>query len=256
VSKVEVRLDPTLAFQLKDGMVWVGARVKGHEVNGILDSDSDQTFVDTETAERLGLRNRKTQSAPVSDVVSFDLGPSSLIAPKPTILPIRNQILGMDFILGFDALGKTPFTVDYSKSVILLGTLPQGRKVPFLSGKDVPSTRVSFSNLGLNAVVDTGAPAGLDIPFPWVKSSLPSVQFEKPVGRKDLGPRYEALPFTISEALIGGTKLSNVKASAIRRKDNPLENQGGNWATIGNHVLSRFTQIGIDGLNRNCVFVT
>jgi len=105
-------------------------------------------------------------------------------------------------------------------------------------------------------VVDTGAPAGLDIPFPWVKSSLPLVQFEKPVGRKDLGPRYEALPFRISEALIGGTKLSRVKGAAVRRKDNPLENQGDNWATIGNHVLSRFAQIGIDGLNRNCVFVT
>jgi hypothetical protein len=237
-------------------MVWVGARVKGHDINGILDSDSDQTFVDTETAERLGLQNRKTQSTPVSEGVSFDLGPSTLIAPKPTILPIRNQIPGMDFILGFDAIGKTPFTVDYSESVIRLGTLPQGRRVPFLAGRDVPSTRVSFSNLDLDAVVDTGAPAGLDIPFPWVKSKLPSVQFEQPVGRKDLGPRYEALPFTINEALIGETKLSNVKAAAVRRKDNPLENQGDNSATIGNHVLSRFAQIGIDGLNRNCVFVT
>jgi len=222
---MEVGLDPTLPFQLKDGMVWVGARVKGHEINGILDSDSGQTFVDTETAERLGLQNRKTQSAPVSEGVSFDLGPSTLISPSPTILPIRNQILGMDFILGFDALGKTPFAVDYSRSMIRLGTLPQEHKVPFLSGRDVPSTRVSFSNLDLDAVVDTGAPAGLDIPFPWVKSSLPSVRFEQSVERKDLGPKYEALPFMINEVLVGGAKLSKVKAAAVRRKDNPLENQ-------------------------------
>jgi len=237
-------------------MVWVGARVKGHDVNGILDSDSDQTFVDTETAERLGLQNRKTQSAPVSEGVSFDMGPSVLISPSPTILPIRNQILGMDFILGFDAIGKTPFTVDYSESVIRLGTLPQGRKVPFLSGRNVPSTRVRFSNLEVNAVVDTGAPAGLDIPFPWIKSNLPSVQFEQSAERKNLGSKYEALPFMINDVLVGGAKLSKVKAAAIRRKDNPLENQGDNWATIGNLVLSRFAQIGIDGLNRNCVFVT
>jgi hypothetical protein len=245
-------------------MVWVGARVKGHDINGILDSDSDQTFVDTETAEKLGLQNRKPRSAPISselgknenDSVSFDLGLSALISPSPTILPIRNQIPGMDFILGFDAIGKTPFTVDYSKSMIRLGTIPQGRKVPFLSGRDVPSTTVRFSNLDVNAVVDTGAPAGLDIPFPWVKSMLPSVQFEQPVGRKDLGPRYEALPFMINELLVGAAKLSNVKAAAVRRKDNPFENQGDNSATIGNLVLSRFAQIGIDGLSRNCVFVT
>jgi hypothetical protein len=255
-------LDPTLPFRLEDGMVWVGARVKGHDVSGILDSDSDKTFIDTQTAEKLGLQNPKARSASVSGEpgesehgVSFDLGPSVLLAPRPTILPIRNQIPGMDFILGFDAIGKTPFTVDYSKSVIRLGTLPQGRRVPFLSGRDVPSTRVSFSNIDLNSVVDTGAPAGLDIPFPWIKSMLPSVQFEQPVGRKDLGPRYEALPFMINELLVGVAKLSNVKAAAVRRKDNPLENRGDNWATIGNLILSRFAQIGIDGPNRNCVFV-
>lgn len=257
-------MDPTVSFRLEDGMVWVGARVKGHDISGTLDSDSDQTFIDTQTAEKLGLENREARSAPVWDMpgedehdgVSFELGPSALKARRPTILPIRNQIPGMDFILGFDAIGKIPFTVDYSRSLIRLGTLPHGQRVPFLPGKDVPSTTVRFSDLDVNAVVDTGAPAGLDIPFPLVKSILASVQFEQPVGRKDLGPRYEALPFTINELFIGGARLSNVKAAAVRRKDNPLENQGDNWATIGNNVLSRFAQIGIDGLNRNCVFVT
>lgn len=261
---MEVRLDPTLPFRLEDGMVWVGARVKGHDISGILDSDSDQTFIDTQTAERLGLQNREARSAPVWDMpgesehdgVSFELGPSTLTARKPTILPIRNQIPGMDFILGFDAIGKIPFTVDYSKSIIRLGTLPHGHRVSFLPGRDVPSTTVRFSNLDVNALVDTGAPAGLDIPFPWVTSSLPSVQFEQPAGRKDLGPRYEALPFKINELIVGGAKISNVQAAAVRRKDNPLENQGDNWGTIGNNILSRFAQIGIDGPNRNCVFVT
>ena len=261
---MEARLDPTLPFGLPEGMVWVGARVRGYEISGIIDSDSDQTFIDVDTAKKLGLENRKAGSPPVSgepgegdrDGVSFDLGASTLVARRPTILPIRDNLPGMDFILGFDAIGKVPFTVDYSRNLIRLGILPEGRRIAFLPGRNVPSTTVRFSDLDVNAVVDTGAPASLDIPFPWVKSNLPSVQFGRPVERKDLGPRDEALPFMIEELLVGGARLSNVKAAAVRRKDNPLENQGDNWATVGNNILSKFAQVGIDGPDRNCVFVS
>ncbi|HEV2118916.1 MAG TPA: hypothetical protein VGS11_02225 [Candidatus Bathyarchaeia archaeon] len=254
MSELRHGLDSSLSFKLKDGMVWVGAQVNDQQLNGILDSDSDETFLDTQTAQRLALKHND-QSGSV-DPVSFGLGTSTLVASRAKILPIGNHFPGMDFILGFDALGKTPFTVDYSKSVIQLGTVPQGREVTFQSGRDVPSAKVTFSKLNVNAVIDTGAPAGLDLPFAWVKTKLPSVRFQQAVDRKDLGPRYEALPFMLGEVLIGGVKLSSIKAEAIRLKTYPLENRGDNWATIGNHILTRFAQIGIDGPNRKCVFVS
>ena len=63
-------------------------------------------------------------------------------------------------------------------------------------------------------------------------------------------------PFLLDEVVIGGVTLSNVKADAIRRKADHLQDQGDNWATIGNLLLTRFEQVGIDGPGRNCVFVS
>lgn len=257
-------MNPTLPFRLKGDMVWIVAHVNGHELNGILDSDSDETFLDSGTAEQLGLRKQNVQSRAISggvektkpESISFDLGPSTLVASRPSIMPIANQFPGMDFILGFDALGKTPFTVDYSKNMIRLGTVPSGLKVPFPSGRDVPGTEIKFSGVNVNGVVDTGAPAGLDLPFAWVKSRLPSTRFEQAIERKDLGPKFEALPFLLDEVVIGGVTLSNVKAATIRRRAYPLQDQGDNWATVGNLLLTRFKQVGIDGPGRNCVFVS
>src|SRR6267143_601342 len=252
-------MSSTLSFQLKNGMVWVRAVVEGHQLSGVLDSDSDETFLDTQTAEHLGLNRQNDQHSPSgiektkTESLLFDLGPSKLVASRPSLFPIGKQFPGMAFILGFDALGSMSFTVDYSKNMIDLGTLPKGRRVPFRSGRNVPSTQIIFSGTTIDAVVDTGAPAGLDLPFPWVKFHLPSVEFQEAVERKDLGPKYEALPFQLNEIQIGGTRLSSVKAEAIRRKDNPLD-QGDGWATIGNNLLQRFAQLGIDGPGRTCVF--
>ena len=58
-------MTPTLPFQLKEGMVWVLAHVNGKRLSGILDSDSDETFLDSGTAERLGLQKQIVQSIPV-----------------------------------------------------------------------------------------------------------------------------------------------------------------------------------------------
>jgi len=96
----------------------------------------------------------------------------------------------------------------------------------------------------------------LDLPFAWVKSRFPSIRFQQAVERKDLGPKYEALPFLLNEVAIGGVTLSNVKADAILRKADPPQDQGDNWATIGNVLLTRFEQVGIDGPGRSCVFVS
>jgi hypothetical protein len=254
-------LQTSLPFRLKDDMVWIRAHVHGHDLDGILDSDSDETFLDTQSADRLGLQKRTEHPGPVSPgiektaSVTFDLGSSALVSPRLNILSIKNQFPDMDFILGFDALGKTPFTVDYTKEVIRLGTVPTGLRVPFARGRDVPSTEIKFSGITVNGVVDTGAPAGLDLPFTWVNSKLPSTQFLQTRERKDLGPRFEALPFIVDEAIIGRVTLSTVKAEAIRRKSDPLKDHGDNWATIGNLLLKRFEQVGIDGPHRNCVFV-
>ena len=257
-------MNPTLPFRLKSDMVWISAHVNGHQLNGILDSDSDETFLDTQTAGRLGLQRQSEQPRTVSpevektrpNAITFSLGPSTLVASRPSVLPIANHFPGMDFILGFDALGKTPFTVDYSKNMIRLGTVPSGLKVPFPNGRDVPGTEIKFSNVNVNGVVDTSAPAGLDLPFAWVKSRFPSIRFQQTTERKDLGPKYEALPFLLHAVVIGGVTLSNVKADAIRRKADPLQDQADNWATIGNRLLTRFEQVGIDGPGRNCVFVS
>ena len=124
--------------------------------------------------------------------------------------------------------------------MIRLGTVPSGLKVPFPNGRDVPGTEIKFSNVNVNGVVDTGAPAGLDLPFAWVKSRFPSIRFQQATERKDLGPKYEALPFLLHAVVIGGVTLSNVKADAIRRKADPLQDQADNWATIGNRLLTRF----------------
>jgi len=142
-------LTPTLPFQLKEGMAWVVDHVNGQRLNGILDSDSDETLLDSGTAERLGLQKQIVQSKPISggaektrpDSISFDLGPSALVASRPKIVLIGNQFPGMDFILGFDALGKTPFTVDYSKNMIRLGTVPSGSQSSFSERKRRPRYR-------------------------------------------------------------------------------------------------------------------
>jgi len=166
------------------GTVRIGAHVNGHPLNGVLDSDSDETFLDTQIAQRLGPWKQNNQSGSTLGRVesgtigplSFDLGSSISVASKPRILPIGDHLPGVDFILGFDALGQTPFTVDYSESLIRLGPVPHGPKTPFLPGRDTPSAQVSFLKLQINAVVDTGAPAGLDVPISWIKSKLSSVQ--------------------------------------------------------------------------------
>src|SRR5207245_11461709 len=136
----------------------------------------------------------------------------------PSGVPMANHFPGMHCKVVFYPLGNTPFTVDYSKNMIRVGTVPSGLKVPFPNGRDVPGTEIKFSNVNVNGVVDTSAPAGLDLPFAWVKSRFPSIRFQQATERKDLGPKYEALPFLLHAVVIGGVTLCNVKADGIRRK--------------------------------------
>ena len=258
-------LHSVIPFQLKEYMVWISANVNGHQLSGILDSDSDETYLDDKTGQRLtSIKPREhfgnVPGDAVEDIqsmpVSFDLGPSTVLtSQKPKIIEIENRYPGMHFILGFDAIGKTPFTLDYSKNLIQLGTIPQGPTVAFPSKSELPSLSIKISNIQVNSVVDTGSPAGLDLPFGWVKSNLPAARFQEAVGRRDLGPRFAAHPFSLREIQIGSVKLSNVKAEAIQDKTHP-RGQPDEWATIGNRILSGFAQVGIDGPGRKCVFIS
>jgi hypothetical protein len=222
----------------------------------MLDTGSDGTAIDQEVAEVLGLGHGKTQAATSvagnlevtkTDPIDFTLGKSSLTADEANILPLDTHIKGLNFILGFDALKKTPFTIDYLRSVLRFGSLPEGIRVQFAHGKDIrPTAELKVAGVTIAAMLDTGSAAGIMFPVAWVRENLANLALGAPQKRTILGSQYESQKFILKEVLLGGASLFEVGAQAVATEEGSF----GDLATVGNPILEKFKQIGIDGERR------
>ena len=252
-------------FELRDNRIWVEVNLKGATKFGILDTGADGTAVDQGLSEELGLKRGKIQSATSvagnlevtkTDPIEFGLGTMSLTADEANILPLSTNIKELSFVLGFDALKKTPFTIDYSKNLLQFGSVPEGISVQFMLDKDTrPTTELKVAGAAVAAMLDTGSAAGIIFPVSWVKKNLAELALGEPQKRAILGSEYESQKFILKEVLLGGTSLPKVEAQAVAAEEGSFGDQEDNLATIGNPVLRMFRQVGIDGERKVITFV-
>lgn len=252
-------------FELRDGRIWVEVSLRGATKSGILDTGADGTAIDQGLSEELGLKRGKIQSATSvasdlevtkTDPIEFGLGKSSLTAEEANILPLSTHIKGLSFILGFDALRKLPFTIDYSKSLLQFGSMPKGVSAQFTLSKDIrPTVELNLAGARIPAMLDTGSAAGIVLPVSWVKKNLTQLALEGPQRRAILGSEYESQRFVLAEVMLGGTHLTKVEAQAVEAEKGSFGDQEDNLATIGNPILGMFEQVGIDGARRMITLV-
>ena len=249
-----------LPFELRGGRIWVEATLRGVRKSGIFDTGADGTAIDQELSEGLGLKRGHTQAATTvsadigvvkTDPVEFGLGRTSLTADEANILPLSTHIQGLDFILGFDALKKVPFTIDYSKGFLRFGSVPEGVRMPFALDKDIrPTTELKVAGASITAMLDTGAAGGISFRVSWVKKNLAKLRLEEPQKRVILGSEYESRKFILEEVLLGGATLTKVEAEAVAAEEGAFGDQDESLVEVGNTVLKLFEQVGIDGERR------
>lgn len=245
--------------------MWVEVSLRGATKSGILDTGADGTAIDQGLAEELGLKRGQAQSATLiageievakTDPITFGLGNALLTADEANILPLSNHFKGLSFILGFDALGKMPFTIDYSKGLLQFGSMPEGISVHFVLGKDIrPTTELRVAGALIAAVLDTGSGVGISFPVSWVRKNLAWLPLGEPQSRAILGSEYESQKFVLEEILLGGTSLTRVVAQSVAAEEGSFGDQEDNLAEIGNPILRMFEQVGIDGGRRMITFV-
>lgn len=239
--------------------------MKGATKSGIFDTGADGTAIDQGLSEELGLKRGHTQPATTvsadigvvkTDPIEFSMGRTSLTADEANILPLSAHIEGLNFILGFDALRKVPFTIDYSKGLLRFGSMPEGVSAQFVLGKDIrPTTELKVAGASIAAMLDTGAAGGISFRASWVKKNLAKLRLEEPQKRVILGSGYESRKFTLERVLLGGTRLTKVEAEAVAAEKGAFGDQEESLAEIGNAVLKMFEQVGIDGERRVVTFV-
>jgi hypothetical protein len=250
---------------MKDGRIWVQADLNGAIKTGILDTGSDGTAIDKVLAEELKLTSGRRQSATTvasemqvvkTDPVSFGLGSASLRADEANIVPLGEHMKGLDFILGFDALQKLPFTIDYANTLLRFGSMPHGMPAPFTISEDIrPTTQLRLAGVGLAALLDTGSRAGVSLPRAWVKANLVGLRLGESSKHLVLGSEVESQRFELDEISVGGISLAKVEAQSVVADEGSFGDQESSWATIGNVTMGMFAQIGVDGRQRAIVFI-
>ena len=255
-------VDVDLAFDLREGRVWIPVRIQDESIWAILDTGSDGTAVDVELAERLGLpqREEKTGSSVAGQVdlimtgpATIALGPRELTVPEVALLPLASQIPGLQAILGFDALRDLPFTLDYRTQRLQLDALPSGPGVRFVTEGEIrPTTWLVTLGERFEALLDTGSAQGVSLPLQWIETEAPELLKEE-TQREILGDPVRSRRLTLDAIRLGDVLLNEVQGEAVTAQGGSFAAQGARWANVGNAVLARL-RVGIDGRRRRTFF--
>jgi len=250
-----------VAFEYREGRIWIPVRIQGEAVWAIFDTGSDGTAIDTQLAARVGLPVKGEQKGstvagevemPKAGPAEIAIGARKLPAEEVMLLPLASQMPGLQAILGFDVLRDVPFIVDYGRRCIHLDTLPSGRGFPFVVDGDIrPTTWLETLGDRFEAHLDTGSSRGVSLPLEWVKANAPQTLHGE-TQREILGDVVSARQFILDKVRLGGVELNAVPGEAVSAEGGSFAAQQTRWANVGNEVLERF-RLGIDGKGRKSV---
>jgi predicted aspartyl protease len=242
--------------------VWVEARISGRLAFGIFDTGSDGTVLDTELSRELGFSSRGQKSATsvggevkVESIenTEFALADKKLVSMETHALPLSSQLEDLEFILGFDALAATPFTLLTEKRRIVFDRIADVREYSFCKADDIRPTVAMeiLTNMSI-ATVDTGSAQGVSLPKRWVEANAGRLGLDRNTmsSRVVLGSNVQSSAFRIKEMALCGVKLENVPAEAVQADEGSFAEQETLWGNIGNQVLFRFESIFVDGKRR------
>ncbi len=251
-------------FELREGRIWVDSVVNGALKAGILDTGADGTGIDEALAKELGLRRGKDQTATITagkivvaktDPIVFGLGNGTLTAEDANILQLSTHFKALDFILGFDALRKVPFSIDYRESLLHFGSMPKGVAAQFVVDKDIrPTAELSVAGARIPAILDTGSGTGITFPDSWARKNIAGFPLADPQRRTILGNAYISQRFVLDDLSLAGIRFAAVDGQAIAAEKGTFGDQVPDLAEIGNPVLRMFGEIGIDGERRTIAF--
>lgn len=253
-------------IELRDGRVWVEARVSGHSLWGIFDTGSDGTAIDSDFAQSIGLSSQgwKSGTTVAGDVevegvgtVEFDISGTVLSTSEANALPLSKQLKGLEFILGFDALKNSPFVIWPEKRRVVFGSFEDTGGFAFALDGDIrPTATMEILGASSYAFLDTGSAQGISLPRRWVNDHAERLGISTRAGesKKILDSKYESLKFTLEEMTLGNSTLTNVPAEAVESEKGSFAEQSSFWGNVGNVVLQRFESIAIDGRKRSLAF--
>lgn len=253
-------------FELRNGRIWVEARISGQKLWGIFDTGSDGTALDSEFAHSIGLTSQARQSGStvagkveVEKVgrVDFDIGGKAFSSFETNTAPLSKQLKELQFVLGFDVLESSSFVLWPEKRRVVFGPFDDSQGLSFVLDGDIrPTTRFELLGASSHAFLDTGSSHGISLPRRWVEANAERLGIHAKVAesRKILGSEYESLEFTLEEMVFGGSKLTGVPAEAVESKEGSYAEQSTFWGNAGNGILQRFEWIAIDGRKRRLAF--
>jgi hypothetical protein len=159
----------------------------------------------------------------------------------------------LQFILGFDALGNSPFVIVPESRRIVFGWPKAHRGLPFVVDSDIrPTARLEVLGSISHGSIDTGSAQGISLPRRWVETNAARLGMSSEVAesREILGGNVKSLRFTLEEMILGDSKLRMVPAAAVESEEGSFAEQSAFWGNVGNQVLRRFQSIAIDGQGR------
>ncbi len=247
-----------IPFEYRDGRVWVPIRINGEDLRAIFDTGADGTAVDSELAQRLGLRaeDGRKGSTVAGEVhlqkagpVKIETGGYRFPLEEVMVLPLEAQMPGLQAILGFDVLRHACFTIDYAGQRLRLHALPAGERLRFVLEDDIRPT-VWLETLGgrFLAHVDTGSAQGVSLPLAWVQANAPTLLHAE-TRREILGGALSARRFILDRIHLGSSGVERVPGEAVAAEGGSFADQNRLWANVGNAVLERFC-LGVDGRER------
>jgi hypothetical protein len=257
-----------VAIELREGRVWVEARVSGRPLRGIFDTGSDGTAIDSESARSIGLvtQGHKSGSTVAGDIsvekvgrVDFDVGGAVLASSEANALPLSMQLDGLQFILGFDAMASSPFVLRLKERRISFEPFEHTKGSAFALEGDIRATaRLKILGSTSHAFLDTGSPSGISLPRRWVDANARrlGIDAQASESRKILGSEFKSLRFTLEEVVLGSSRLADVPAEAVESEGGSFAEQSTFWGNVGTPVMGRFESIAIDGQARRLAFGT
>jgi len=249
----------TIAFQFRDGMIWVDVAVSGSDEHlaFLLDSGAGTTVIDLAAARRLGLKLGRSQSVQgvggrtVAYATSgFDASAAGVpISSSPLALDLSGPSAGcgrrIDGLIGADFFRTRAIQINYAaRSIRLLDRAAtnalQGEILPLALRSDALCARISINgNKPEWLRLDTGCNTALE----WVigkrgTNALPQTT---------IGLHAGSVRETLTNVTAGTRQITGVKTGIHSR---PMF--AGESGLIGNGLLSRFT-VAIDVRGRRCI---
>jgi predicted aspartyl protease len=240
----------------------VEAKISGRSAHGIFDTGSDGTVLDTALSHDLGFSPEGNKSATsvsgkleVGSIgnVEFGLGGTRLPSTETNVVPLSAQLEGLEFILGFDALSASPFTLWTEQRKIVFGTFASAKESEFCLADDIrPTAEMKISGERAHATLDTGSAQGVSLPRSWVEKNSRRLGWDDRTwqSRRILGNEFQSSKFTIREMTLCDVVLEDVPAEAVESQDGSFADQERLWGNVGNQVLFRFESLSIDGRKR------